>query len=148
MARFGWAAIGRDGHLRSWTDVFAKAVSPTHVDDGTLVGGLRARLCTLRGRLEPYLRAVRPVAFLDEVTTKNVIVHNGELRGIIDVDYICFDDYPGYYEACNRLIRYVLNWRCEADWMVCAADDTNPDPRNPEEITAECERHFGMVPVS
>jgi aminoglycoside phosphotransferase (APT) family kinase protein len=39
-----------------------------------------------------YFSAVGPTPFLDDITTKNVIVHQGRLSGIVDVDQICFGD--------------------------------------------------------
>lgn len=42
--------------------------------------------------LSSYFDSVEPVPFLDDVTTKNVLVHNGELSGIVDVDSVCFGD--------------------------------------------------------
>ena len=42
--------------------------------------------------LAPYFAAVRPRPYLDDVTTKNVIVDHGRLSGIVDVDWLCFGD--------------------------------------------------------
>jgi len=39
-----------------------------------------------------YLAQIEPRCFLDDITTRNVIVHNGELSGIVDVDFVCFGD--------------------------------------------------------
>jgi Ser/Thr protein kinase RdoA (MazF antagonist) len=39
-----------------------------------------------------YLLNIRPVAFLDDTTTKNVIVDEGNLSGIVDIDFVCFGD--------------------------------------------------------
>jgi aminoglycoside phosphotransferase (APT) family kinase protein len=41
---------------------------------------------------EPYFKGVTPVPFLDDITTKNVIVNNGELTGVVDTDAVCFGD--------------------------------------------------------
>lgn len=90
--RFGWAPVGRSGSLRTWTEMFGEAASPEAADDGTPVGRLRARLCALRRRVEPYFTTVRPTPFLDDLTTKNVLVECGVLRGIIDVDFVCHGD--------------------------------------------------------
>lgn len=38
------------------------------------------------------LKQVAPTPFLDDVTTKNVIVDAGRLSGIVDVDVLCFGD--------------------------------------------------------
>ena len=40
----------------------------------------------------PYLQEVRPVPFLDDATTKNVLVRGGEIQGVVDVDELGFGD--------------------------------------------------------
>lgn len=42
--------------------------------------------------LAPYFASVRPRPFLDDITTKNVIVHQRRLSGIVDVDWLGFGD--------------------------------------------------------
>jgi hypothetical protein len=39
-----------------------------------------------------YFAAVKPVPFLDDTTTKNVLISQGRLSGIVDVDQVCFGD--------------------------------------------------------
>jgi aminoglycoside phosphotransferase (APT) family kinase protein len=89
---FGWAPIGKSGPLQRWTDLFGEPATPEALDDGTPIGHLRARLSRLRTAVEPYFATVRPTPFLDDVTTKNVIMHNHTLAGIIDVDFVCYGD--------------------------------------------------------
>ena len=48
------------------------------------------------------LRAVAPTAFLDDTTTKNVLVHEGRLSGVVDTDYVCFGD-PLFTLALTRV---------------------------------------------
>ncbi|MBL8027387.1 MAG: phosphotransferase [Fibrobacteres bacterium] len=43
-------------------------------------------------RFDQYFNNVQPIAFLDDITTKNVIIYNGALTGIVDTDQICFGD--------------------------------------------------------
>ena len=43
-------------------------------------------------RHESYFAAVRPIPFLDDTTTKNVLVDQGRLTGVVDVDRLCFGD--------------------------------------------------------
>jgi aminoglycoside phosphotransferase (APT) family kinase protein len=43
-------------------------------------------------RHETYFAAVRPVPFLDDTTTKNVLVEQGHLTGVVDVDHVYFGD--------------------------------------------------------
>jgi aminoglycoside phosphotransferase (APT) family kinase protein len=42
--------------------------------------------------LEPSLLNVSAQAFMPDTTVKNVIVHEGQLTGIVDVDTMCFGD--------------------------------------------------------
>jgi len=42
--------------------------------------------------LNDYFSQVNPTPFLDDVTTKNLLIHNGKLSGIVDVDEICYGD--------------------------------------------------------
>ena len=39
-----------------------------------------------------YFKEIPPAPFLDDTTTKNVLVHNGSFSGIVDVDHVCFGD--------------------------------------------------------
>lgn len=58
------------------------AVDHRHVDQ---VAGKIAKY-------EDYFARVKPKCFLDDTTTKNVIVKDGKLSGIVDVDGVCFGD--------------------------------------------------------
>jgi aminoglycoside phosphotransferase (APT) family kinase protein len=69
-------------------------------------------------RLDAYLAAVRPRAFLDDTTTKNVIVHAGRLSGIVDVDVVAYGDplFPLALTRCALLsqgdsLDYAEYWR-------------------------------------
>jgi len=41
-------------------------------------------------QFQHHFEKVSPTAFLDDTTVKNVIVNNGRLTGIVDVDQMCF----------------------------------------------------------
>lgn len=43
-------------------------------------------------KLERYYARIRPVPFLHDITTKNVLIENGKLTGIVDVDSVCYGD--------------------------------------------------------
>ncbi len=43
-------------------------------------------------RFGDYFARVRPICFLHDTTTKNVLVHEGNLSGIVDVDSVCYGD--------------------------------------------------------
>ncbi len=80
---------------RTWRDVVAASLARSRarivhggVFDPDHVARLEARL----GDWDRYLVGVRPIAFLDDTTTKNVLVHEGRLSGIVDVDVVCYGD--------------------------------------------------------
>ena len=80
---------------RSWTDVVAADVARS-AERILRVGKIEERYVE-RARAvltdhEAYLQSIRPVPFLDDMTTKNVIVDQGALTGIVDTDEICFGD--------------------------------------------------------
>jgi aminoglycoside phosphotransferase (APT) family kinase protein len=50
---------------------------------------------------EQMLAAIPSVAFLDDTTTKNVLVYAGQLSGIVDVDLLCYGD-PLFTVALTR----------------------------------------------
>lgn len=39
-----------------------------------------------------YFSLIEPVCFLDDITTKNVIINNGDLSGVVDIDSVAFGD--------------------------------------------------------
>jgi aminoglycoside phosphotransferase (APT) family kinase protein len=89
---YGWVPIDAPGTFRSWTELIER-------DTAENVAGLArphppavARLVDRLREARPYFDAVAPTAFLDDVTTKNVIVDGGELRGVVDFDVICYGD--------------------------------------------------------
>jgi len=43
-------------------------------------------------KFKNYFLKIKPIAFLDDITTKNVLIHEGKLSGIVDIDEICFGD--------------------------------------------------------
>jgi aminoglycoside phosphotransferase (APT) family kinase protein len=53
-------------------------------------------------RFRHLLRSAMPIPFLDDLTTKNVLVHQGRLSGIVDTDELCFGD-PMLWIAQTRM---------------------------------------------
>ena len=54
--------------------------------------GLCDNIAIIMRRFNDYFRMIKPTAFLDDITTKNVLIHEGKLSGIVDVDEICYGD--------------------------------------------------------
>jgi aminoglycoside phosphotransferase (APT) family kinase protein len=94
-AGYGYLRLSSEPGHASWRQVIeaslarsrhrieaAGLLSPSHVD----------RVAAHVGHFQRHFSRVRPVPFLDDVTTRNVLVHDGHLSGIVDVDQLCFGD--------------------------------------------------------
>lgn len=103
---FGFARSYDDRSLEpSWRAVLEadlarsrRRIEAANAIDPEVVERLRRHL----DRSERYFDRIRPTCFLDDTTTKNVIVHDGALSGIVDVDAACFGD-PLLTPALTRL---------------------------------------------
>lgn len=63
---------------------------------------------------EDYFSKIEPTAFFDDITTKNVIVNEGMLSGIVDVDWMCFGDS---LETIALTQMALLSEECELDYI-------------------------------
>jgi len=57
------------------------------------------KLIELTEKYNEYFNKVEPKAFLDDISNKNLIIHNGDISGIIDLDWMGFGDllsFVGY----------------------------------------------------
>ena len=43
-------------------------------------------------QLEEYFSGIKPVAYLDDISSKNLLIHSGRISGIIDIDWIGIGD--------------------------------------------------------
>lgn len=109
-----------------WQDVVERhleqslaGIRQNKIFDGALVAPVKAMLPGFSG----YFASIRPQPFLDDATTKNVLVDRGRLSGIVDIDQLCFGDrlycialtrmsllqcgydttYIGYLAGCSTL---------------------------------------------
>jgi aminoglycoside phosphotransferase (APT) family kinase protein len=81
--------------LKAWVDVLysslarsRKRIQAAGVVDARHVDQVAGRI----PKYESYFSQVKPKSFLDDTTTRNVIVSDGKLSGIVDVDFVCFGD--------------------------------------------------------
>jgi hypothetical protein len=103
--RLSWLHVIEAMLARSRQRILAAGVAdPATVD--------RVGRCLLR--FSAYLSRVRPTPFLDDTTTKNVLVHQGQLSGIVDVDEVCFGD-PLLTPALTKMA--LLAGRCDTDYV-------------------------------
>lgn len=78
-----WGDVVRDTLDEARQRILAVgAVGPRHVD----------RVADRLPAFEGYFSRVYPLPFLDDTTTRNVIVDAGRFTGIVDVDSVCYGD--------------------------------------------------------
>ena len=93
---YGYARSERDPRLQSqWIDVLDSNVEQSreriHIS-GVIDLKIVDRIKALLHQHEAYFSTVKPTCFLDDTTTKNVVIHNGALSGIVDVDSVAYGD--------------------------------------------------------
>jgi aminoglycoside phosphotransferase (APT) family kinase protein len=89
---FGWAPIGMRPAFTRWTDIFGPPATAPAARDASPLERMRDRLRPLRQALEPVFASRQPVCFVDEFILKNILVEAARLRGLIDLDYVCYGD--------------------------------------------------------
>ena len=82
------------------------------------------RLRELAKMLEDYFSSVEPVAYLDDVTTKNLLVKDGHVSGVIDVDWMGVGDRLTYM-ALTRMA--LLNMGYDDRYAACLLAEYGPD---------------------
>jgi aminoglycoside phosphotransferase len=73
---------------------------------------------------ESYFSKIEPIPFFDDITTKNVIVNNGKLSGIVDVDWMCFGDNIQTVALTQTAL---LTSGCETDYIEYWSEAMNLD---------------------
>jgi aminoglycoside phosphotransferase (APT) family kinase protein len=93
---YGYAVSYDDpGLLPTWADVLEQSLTRSQQRIATLGRVSVAYVDCVRAllpRFSDYVARIPPIAFLDDTTTKNVLINEGRLSGIVDVDYVCFGD--------------------------------------------------------
>ena len=92
---YGYARLPEGPYLPCWADVVDQSIarSRARIEAAGLVDPRNVQVVEQHAlRLASYFSTVRPVPFLDDTTTKNVLVKAGVFTGIVDVDWVCFGD--------------------------------------------------------
>lgn len=63
-----------------------------------------ARLRKAVRRLEHYFSTVRPIAYLDDISSKNLLIHEGQVSGVIDIDSMGIGDKLTYVALTNMAL--------------------------------------------
>lgn len=111
-AGYGYAVSYDDpGLLPTWSDVIAQSLTRSSQRIAVLGRVSETYVERVRQLLpiySSYLSHIPPTAFLDDTTTKNVLISDGQLSGIVDVDYVCFGD-PLFTIALTQMALLSMN---------------------------------------
>ena len=64
--------------------------------------------------LDEYFSQVKPLAYLDDISTKNLLIHNGKVSGVIDIDWMGVGDNLTFIAMTYVALR---NMDCETDYV-------------------------------
>lgn len=64
--------------------------------------------------LEEYFANVQPLAYLDDISSKNLLIHNGKISGIIDIDWMGVGDRLTFVALTNVAL---LNMEYDTDYV-------------------------------
>jgi aminoglycoside phosphotransferase (APT) family kinase protein len=103
---FGFVSSYESGFpASSWSAVVDRSLARTRrriesacIVDASFVEAIEAVVPLF----DHYFNRIQPTPFLDDITTKNVMISDGRLTGVVDVDQVCFGD-PIFTIALTRM---------------------------------------------
>jgi aminoglycoside phosphotransferase (APT) family kinase protein len=99
---FGWISIGDNAPFASWTEIIQRDLRRGRgVLEREGQEDLYNTIELISKQFNDYFANVQATCFLDDVTTKNVIMQNGELSGLVDFDVVCYGD-PLFWLALTQ----------------------------------------------
>ena len=123
---YGYASSPDDPSLRpTWRDVLDASLRRSREwihTAGEMDDDVVDRVEREVDQFNAHFERVEPTCFLHDTTTKNVMVHEGRLSGIVDVDSVCYGDPLWVLALTNMALRsmggdqvYVDAWVDELD---------------------------------
>ena len=64
--------------------------------------------------LAEYFNTIKPIAYLDDISTKNLLIHEGRVTGVIDIDWMGVGDKLTYVAMTKMAL---LNMGCDTDYV-------------------------------
>lgn len=64
--------------------------------------------------LAEYFETIRPIAYLDDISTKNLLIHEGRVTGVIDIDWMGEGDKLTYAAMTKMAL---MNMGCDTDYV-------------------------------
>ena len=77
----------------------------------------------LQQEIQEYLDKVQPTPYLDDISTKNLLIHEGKLSGIIDIDWIGLGDMLTFVAMTKVAL---LNMDLDTKYIDYLLDEIHP----------------------
>jgi aminoglycoside phosphotransferase (APT) family kinase protein len=77
------------------------------------------RLMKAAEELETYFAGIQPFAYLDDISTKNLLIYEGRVSGVIDIDWMGVGDQLTYVAMTHMAL---LNMGCDTDYVAYLLD--------------------------
>ncbi len=91
--RFGWVGADESELVDSWAEIMKQDKIEERNNQTGIVGDeLVAKEKDLYEKYKPYLNAVKSTLYCDDISSKNVIIHEGKFAGLIDLDTVIYGD--------------------------------------------------------
>lgn len=84
-----------DNYKNNWKEVIIKHLtrSRNRIKENNIFEYTKVdKIEELLHKYDDYFSNIKPIPFLDDLSSKNVLINKGKLSGIIDFDWICFGD--------------------------------------------------------
>ena len=78
----------------------------------------------LQQEIQEYLDKVLPTPYLDDISTKNLLIYEGKLSGIIDIDWMGFGDMLTFVALTKVAL---LNMDLDTRYIDYLLDEIHPD---------------------
>lgn len=105
LGGFGYATEPEKAACENWKDVLIRSITRSRKRIES-IGFVDVRnvlkVEELISDCSKQLQSIEPTPFLHDITTKNVIIAEGKLAGIVDVDSLCYGD-PLFQIALTRM---------------------------------------------
>lgn len=93
--RFGWSGGDRQAHFASWLDLLAglrRDIAERTAASGVVPPRHLQAIDALLEANADYFRQVASVFYFDDMSSKNVMIHDGRFVGLVDLDLVAHGD--------------------------------------------------------
>ena len=77
----------------------------------------------LQKEMQTYIFSIRPITYLDDISTKNLLIQNGHVSGVIDIDWIGIGDILTFVALTKVAL---LNMEFDTKYVDYLIDELNP----------------------